>query len=70
MLRLRPSTAEQVELAAYGDDRKFFCRYGTREFHTHPQHADQPWDAFRPLHRLEQIVIELMRDMRGRFYFG
>jgi hypothetical protein len=48
-------------------DRPFFCRRGLREFHTHPQHADQPWDRYREELPLHSIVLELLRDLRTRW---
>jgi hypothetical protein len=51
--------------AAYG--RPFFCRRGLREYHDHPQHEDDPWDAHReglPLHR---IALELLDDLARRW---
>ena len=45
----------------------FFCRPGTREFHTHPQHQDEPWDRFRAVMPLSQIVAELLRDLTWRW---
>lgn len=68
-----PSDPQQQGIVAghplYGD-RKFFCRPGTREFHTHPQHSDNPWDLYRPTRKLDQLAIDLMRDIRDRFIFG
>jgi hypothetical protein len=52
----------------YGD-RKFFCREGTREFHTHPQHEDQPWDRCREGLTLHGIVISLLYDLTHRWTF-
>jgi hypothetical protein len=49
--------------------RKFFCREGTREFHTHPQHEDSPWDAIREGMTLHGIVIGLLRDLTERWTF-
>jgi hypothetical protein len=48
-------------------DRPFFCRRGLREFHTHPQHQDQPWDLYREQLPLHAVVLELLRDLRGRW---
>jgi hypothetical protein len=52
----------------YGD-RKFFCRPGIREFHTHPQHEDQPWDAIREGMTLHGIVLGLLYDLTHRWTF-
>lgn len=48
--------------------RPFFCRPGLREFHSHPQHEDQPWAQYREMLPLHQIVIDLLYDMRTRFH--
>jgi hypothetical protein len=50
-------------------DRKFFCRPGTREFHTHPQHEDTPWDAIREGTPLYGIVIDLLFNLTHRWTF-
>lgn len=47
--------------------RHFFCRPGLREFHTHPQHEDQPWDKYRESMPLPAIVIGLLTDLRKRW---
>lgn len=48
--------------------RPWFCRKGFREFHTHPEHENEPWDVVRgegaPLHAL---VLGLVSDLNGRF---
>jgi hypothetical protein len=46
--------------------RPWFCRPGLREFHTHPEHEDVPWDQIRgaPLHG---IVLGLVSDVAHRF---
>lgn len=49
--------------------RKFFCRVGTREFHSHPQHEDHPWDASREGTTLHGIVIGLLHDLTERWTF-
>lgn len=48
-------------------DRPFFCRPGTREYHTHHQHADEPWDRYRETLALHQIVIQILEDLDTRF---
>lgn len=48
-------------------DRKFFCREGTREFHTHPQHEDHPWDRDREGITLHGIVLGLLHDLKHRW---
>jgi hypothetical protein len=49
--------------------RKFFCRVGLREFHTHPQHEDEPWDAVREGTSLAGIVTSLLYDLTHRWRF-
>jgi hypothetical protein len=49
-------------------NRPFFCRPGLREYHSHPQHEDQPWAKFREMLPLHQIVVDLIGDMRTRFH--
>lgn len=46
-------------------DRPFFCRRGLREYHSHPQHEDDPWDRYREHLGLDQIVIELLDGLRN-----
>lgn len=50
-------------------NRKFFCRPGTREFHTHRQHEDHPWDRYREGFTLKGIAIGLLRDLTERWTF-
>jgi hypothetical protein len=50
-------------------DRKFFCRPGTREFHSHPQHEDTPWDAIREGTTLHGIITGLLFDLTHRWTF-
>jgi hypothetical protein len=45
--------------------RPFFCRRGLREYHSHPQHEDDPWDKHREHLALHQIVIELLDGLRN-----
>lgn len=47
-------------------NRPFFCRPGLREFHTHPQHEDEPWDKYREGRPLHSIVIELLELLEDR----
>jgi hypothetical protein len=50
--------------------RPFFCRPGLREFHTHPEHEDQPWDLFREQLALPEIAIPLLSDLVKRWSFS
>ncbi len=47
--------------------RPFFCRPGTREFHDHPQHEDQPWDRIREEMSLSGLLLSVLRDLHHRF---
>jgi hypothetical protein len=47
--------------------RPFFCRRGLREFHTHPQHEDEPWDRYREGFSLHALVAELLGDLAHRW---
>ena len=48
-------------------DRPFFCRRGLREYHSHAQHEDDPWDRYREELSLDSIVLELLVDLRDRW---
>lgn len=47
--------------------RKWFCRPGLREYHTHPQHEDDPWDSHREGLALHTVVVNLLVDLKNRF---
>lgn len=47
--------------------RPFICRRGLREFHSHPEHEDQPWDRFRESLTLPQLVLELLEDLHTKW---
>lgn len=47
--------------------RPFICRRGLREFHTHPEHEDQPWDLFRESLTLPRLVLELLEDLQSKW---
>ncbi|HMI82241.1 MAG TPA: hypothetical protein VK480_10675 [Solirubrobacterales bacterium] len=48
-------------------DRKFFCRPGTREFHTHKHHEDHPWDRERESMSLDAIALGILYDLTQRW---
>lgn len=48
-------------------DRPWFCRPGLREYHTHPQHEDDPWDRHREGLPLHDVVLGLLTDLSRRF---
>jgi hypothetical protein len=47
--------------------RPFFCRPLLREYHTHPEHADNPWDRYREGTALHGIVLGLLGALRERW---
>jgi hypothetical protein len=51
-------------------DRPFFCRRGLREYHSHPHHEDNPWDAHRESVRLYDVIPELLGDLQTRWALG
>lgn len=48
-------------------DRPFFCRRGLREYHSFPQHEDNPWDRHRESVRIFDIVPELLADLQTKW---
>lgn len=50
----------------YGE-RKFFCRPGTREYHSHRQHEDKPWDSVREGMSVDAIALGILRDLSERW---
>jgi hypothetical protein len=48
-------------------DRPFFCRPGTREFHSHPVHEDDPWDKYREAYTLDAMIASLLDDLLDRW---
>ena len=48
-------------------DRPYFCRRGLREYHSHPQHEDDPWDRHREGLALHSLVLELLDDLQHRW---
>lgn len=48
--------------------RPFFCRRGLREYHSHEQHEEDPWAAWRDALSLRTIVLELLGDLRVRWH--
>jgi hypothetical protein len=47
--------------------RPFFCRPGTREYHSHPVHKDDPWDKHREGATLAGITVGLLNDLANRW---
>jgi hypothetical protein len=47
--------------------RPFFCRPLLREYHTHPEHADDPWDRHREGATLHGIVLSLLGALHERW---
>ncbi|HEX8092821.1 hypothetical protein [Jatrophihabitans sp.] len=48
-------------------DRLWFCRRGLREYHTHHEHEDDPWDRHREGLALHSVVEELLHEFSTRF---
>jgi hypothetical protein len=48
-------------------NRPFFCRPLLREYHSHPQHADDPWDSHREGTTLAGIVLSLLGSLNERW---
>lgn len=48
-------------------DRPWFCRRGLREYHSHPQHEDDPWDLHREELPLHSVIEELLSELSRRF---
>lgn len=48
-------------------DRPFFCRAGLREYHSHPQHQDDPWDRYREGTSIPDLVLALLFDLTHRW---
>jgi Predicted metal binding domain len=51
-------------------DRPFFCRQGLREYHSHPQHEDEPWDKHRESLPMHTVVLGLLDDLQGKWLIG
>lgn len=47
--------------------RPWFCRRGLREYHSHPQHEDDPWDRYREGSSMANIVCDLLRELTSRW---
>lgn len=45
--------------------KPFLCRRGTREYHAHLQHSDDPWDRYRGRIRPRHLVLDLAGDLCG-----
>jgi hypothetical protein len=53
----------------YKTGKPFLCRPGTREFHSHIQHLDEPWDRYRGRLRIRDLVLGLARDLQHKDVF-
>lgn len=49
--------------------KPFLCRPGVREFHTHFQHGDEPWDRYRGKVRPRDLLVTLARDLNTKQVF-
>ena len=54
----------------YATGKPFVCRPGVREFHSHIQHGDQPWDKFRGFIRPRELMRDLARDLLDKNVFA
>jgi hypothetical protein len=48
-------------------NRPAFCRRGLREYHSHVQHEDDPWDRYREGLSLSAIALSLLDDLKYRW---
>jgi hypothetical protein len=53
----------------YKTGKPFLCRPGVREFHSHFQHGDEPWDRFRGRVRPRDLLMTLARDLLTKQVF-
>lgn len=53
----------------YETGKPFLCRPGTREFHSHIQHLDEPWDRYRGRLRLRDLLLGLAHDLQQKQVF-
>ncbi len=53
----------------YETGKPFLCRPGTREFHSHIQHLDEPWDRYRGRLRLRDLLLGLAHDLQKKQVF-
>jgi hypothetical protein len=54
----------------YATGKPFVCRPGVREYHSHSQHGDQPWDRFRGLIRPRELMRDLASDLLDKNVFA
>ncbi len=46
--------------------KPFLCRPGMREFHTHYQHGDEPWDKYRGHIRPRDLLLSIAKDLHSK----
>ena len=46
--------------------KPFLCRPGVREFHTHFQHGDEPWDKYRGHIRPRDLLLSIAKDLHSK----
>lgn len=51
-------------------EKPFLCRPGVREFHTHFQHGDEPWDKYRGRIRPRDLLLTIAKDLRNKQVLG
>ncbi|HEU5377642.1 MAG TPA: hypothetical protein VFV38_19635 [Ktedonobacteraceae bacterium] len=49
--------------------KPFLCRPGLREFHTHFQHGDEPWDKYRGRVRPRDLLLSIAEGLRSKQVF-
>lgn len=49
--------------------KPFLCRPGLREFHTHYQHGDEPWDKYRGRIRPRDLLLNIADGLRSKQVF-
>jgi hypothetical protein len=54
----------------YATGKPFVCRPGVREYHSHIQHGDQPWDKLRGFIRPRELMRDLARDLLDKNVFA
>ncbi len=50
--------------------KPFLCRPGMREFHTHYQHGDEPWDKYRGRIQPRDLLLTIAKDLRNKQVLG
>jgi hypothetical protein len=51
-------------------EKPFLCRPAVREFHSHFQHGDEPWDKYRGHIRPRDLLLSIAKDLRSKQVLG